>query len=702
MVKFLSKLTQGEEPNEEPGFQSHKVRLKKLRQVRAQRQRRRTLIAVSCGGTLAAIGIIWFSFEQNLPNSGKLAAMTAVREETLTFKSADKSIFYQAGPATREALKFKQIPPQLAEAFLATEDRRFYQHHGIDPQGIGRALVTNLLSGSVAEGGSTITQQLSRISFLNQERSLTRKLREAVIALDIERNLSKEQILENYLNQVYLGEGAYGIADGAWVYFGKSVQELTLPEMAILAGLPAAPNAYSPLNDPEAARRRRNVVLQRMKSAGYITAAEAETAIQAPVETDQRQPQHLDNKAPYFTSYVEKQLPRVVSGKEIETGGLTVETTMNLKWQQAAQQAVQDATYYEGAAEGFSQAALVALDPRNGQIKAMVGGSDFYQSQFNRVTQAERQPGSTFKAFVYTAAIAAGFSPNDGYLDAPLTVDGYQPKNYSKEYRGWISMRQALTNSVNVVAVKTLIDVGFNPVIRLARQMGIDAKLQPYYSLALGSGEVTLLEMTSAYGTLAAQGVHAQPFGIARVLNREGEVLYDAKVQTKKVIDPGTTAIVTSMLEDVVNNGTGRAAQLGRPVAGKTGTSEEYRDLWFVGYIPQLVAGVWLGNDDNYPTGGSSGTAAYTWNAFMKRVAPDLPTQKFPPVPKLEGRKGSIKAEPVKPNSMYTGSVEKEEPENTYQQDSYSRGDSYQEGYADDGYSSDGYADEGYSSDGYN
>lgn len=690
MVKFLSKLTQGEEPNE-PGFQSHKVRLKKLRQVRAQRQRRRTLIAVSCGGTLAAIGIIWFSFEQNLPNSGKLAAMTAVREETLTFKSADKSIFYQAGPATRKALKFKQIPPQLAEAFLATEDRRFYQHHGIDPQGIGRALVTNLLSGSVAEGGSTITQQLSRISFLNQERSLTRKLREAVIALDIERNLSKEQILENYLNQVYLGEGAYGIADGAWVYFAKSVQELTLPEMAILAGLPAAPNAYSPLNDPEAARRRRNVVLQRMKSAGYITAAEAETASQAPVETEQRQPQHLDNKAPYFTSYVEKQLPRVVSGKEIKTGGLTVETTMNLKWQQAAQQAVQDATYYEGAAEGFSQAALVALDPRNGQIKAMVGGSDFYQSQFNRVTQAERQPGSTFKAFVYTAAIAAGFSPNDGYLDAPLTVDGYQPKNYSKEYRGWISMRQALTNSVNVVAVKTLIDVGFNPVIKLARQMGIDAKLQPYYSLALGSGEVTLLEMTSAYGTLAAQGVHAQPFGIARVLNREGEVLYDAKVQTKKVIDPGTTAIVTSMLEDVVNNGTGRAAQLGRPVAGKTGTSEEYRDLWFVGYIPQLVAGVWLGNDDNYPTGGSSGTAAYTWNAFMKRIVPDLPTQKFPPVPKLEGRKGSIKAEPVKPNSMYTGSVEKEEPENTYPQDSYSSGDSYQDGYSGDGYTDEGY-----------
>lgn len=695
MVKFLSRLTQGgeEQPNQ-PSFQSHKVRLKKLRQVRAQRQRRRTLIAVSCGGALAAIGIIWFSFEQNLPNSGKLAAVTAVREETLTFKSADKAIFYQAGPATREALKFKEIPPQLAEAFLATEDRRFYQHHGIDPQGIGRAVVTNVISASVAEGGSTITQQLARISFLNQERSLTRKLREAVIALDIERNLSKQQILENYLNQVYLGEGAYGIADAAWVYFGKSVQDLTLPEMAILAGLPAAPNAYSPLNDPEAARQRRNVVLQRMKGANYITAAEAETASQAPIETEQHQPQHLDNKAPYFTSYVEKQLPRLVSGKDIKTGGLTVETTMNLKWQQAAQQAVQDATYYEGAAEGFSQAALVALNPRNGEIKAMVGGSDFYQSQFNRVTQAERQPGSTFKAFVYTAAIAAGFSPNDGYLDAPLTVDGYQPKNYSKEYKGWMSMGQALTNSVNVVAVKTLIDVGFNPVIKLAHQMGIDAKLQPYYSLALGSGEVTLLEMTSAYGTLAAQGVHAQPFGIVRVLNREGKVLYDAKVQTNKVVDPGSAAIVTSMLEDVVNSGTGRAAQLGRPVAGKTGTSEEYRDLWFVGYIPQLVAGVWLGNDDNYPTGGSSGTAAYTWQAFMKQIVPDLPTQKFPPVPKLEGRKGSIKAEPVKPNSMFTGSIEKQEPENTYNQDSYSDGDSYQDGYSDDGYADDGYSDD--------
>jgi len=625
------------------------------------------------------VGLGWLFVEQRLPGAADLKTMTAMREETLTLKSMDNAIFYQAGPATRETVTLQQMPDQLVQAFLATEDRRFYQHHGIDLQGIGRALVTNILAGSVEEGGSTLTQQLARIAFLNQEQTLTRKLREALLAIKIDATLSKQQILENYLNQVYLGEGAYGVADAAWVYFGKSIQELTLPEMAMLAGLPAAPGAYSPVADPAAAKQRRDLVLQRMERDEFITAAEANAARQTPIQVNPQSPKRLDNLAPYFTSYIQKQLPRVVPERELKAGGLTVETTLNLKWQQAAQKAVLDTVNYDGPAQGFSQAALVAIDPRSGEIRAMVGGTDFQASQFNRVTQAQRQPGSTFKTFVYTTAIAAGFSPHDGYLDAPFNVDGYKPKNYHKEYKGWVSMADALTYSLNTVAVRTLIDVGFEPVIKTASAMGIGAKLQPFYSMALGSSEVTLLDLTTAYGTLAQQGVKTEPYGIRRVINRAGKVIYEAEVKTKKVVDPQTAAIVTWMLKDVVKDGTGTAAQLNRPVAGKTGTSEESRDLWFVGYIPQLVTGVWLGNDDNYPTGGSSSTAAYTWKDFMEEVVPTLPVEKFPELPKLDGRKGSIKAQPARPNSMYNVSAAESGETSEAESDYSSESDGYYE-----------------------
>lgn len=669
MTKFSPKSPQNQQAGS--SLETAESRQSKLRKRRTRRARQRTLIATGLGGAIVAVGLGWLFLEQRLPGADNLKTMTAVREGTITLKSVDDQIFYQSGPATREALTLEQMPEQLLQAFLATEDRRFYQHHGVDPQGIVRALVTNLLAGSVEEGGSTITQQLARIAFLNQERSLTRKIREATLAIKIDATLSKAQILENYLNQIYLGEGAYGVAEAAWVYFGKPVNELTLPEMAMLAGLPAAPGAYSPLMDSEAALQRRNTVLARMERVGFITAAEAETASQAPIAVNPQSPKRLDNKAPYFTSYIEEQLPRVVPAQELEAGGLTVETTLNLEWQQAAQTAIADAVYYDGPAQGFSQAALVAIDPRNGAIRTMVGGTDFLQSQFNRVTQADRQPGSTFKTFVYTTAIAAGFSPYDGYLDAPFSVDGYKPKNYSKEYRGWVSIADALTYSLNTVAVRTLIEVGFDPVMSMAQQMGIDAELQPFYSMALGSAEVTLLELTSAYGTLADQGVHAEPHGILQVVNREGKVIYDARVKSKRVVDPTTATIMTWMLKSVVSSGTGTAAQLNRPVAGKTGTSEESRDLWFVGYIPQLVAGVWLGNDDNYPTAGSSSTAAFAWQDFMEAVVPDLPVQKFPELPELQGRKGSIKAEPVKPNNMYNisaeASGEASDPEDAYQ-----------------------------------
>ncbi|HEY9805897.1 MAG TPA: PBP1A family penicillin-binding protein, partial [Candidatus Obscuribacterales bacterium] len=519
-------------------------------------------------GGLCALGIGWWSLKSSLPDTSSI--FTFVRDGTLTIKSADGSILQQSGPATREKLTIRQFPKTTIEAFIAAEDRRFYKHHGVDYLGIVRATLSNVVSGDLVQGGSTITQQVARIVFLNQERSITRKLKEAMLAQELERQMPKDQILERYLNLVYLGSGAYGVADAAWVYFSKPVDKLTLPEIAMIAGLPPAPSVYSPLVNPDAAIKRRNVVLQRMFDAGYISKAEMDTAIAAPLQLKPSSPKRLVIEAPYFTSYIQQELPKHVSPEALELGGLTVETTLNRQWQKAAEKAVKDAVELDGAAEGFSQAALVAIDPRNGEVKALVGGNGYGKSQFNRVTQAQRQPGSTFKTLVYTTAIAAGFSPTDGYLDAQYTVDGYKPQNYGKTYRGWVSMRDALAYSVNVVAVKVLIDVGFDPVIKMAKDMGIHSKLMPTYSLALGASEVNLLELTSAYGTLAAEGNAIPPHGIVRILNRQGKVLYDADFKPKRVVDKGTASIMTWMLENVVQYGTGRPAQLGRPVAGKT------------------------------------------------------------------------------------------------------------------------------------
>lgn len=611
------------------------------------------LASLGSGAALATWGL--WSIERSLPNPSDIT--TFVRRGTLTIKASDGTILQQLGPATRDKLAFNQIPDSVVQAFLAAEDRRFYRHNGVDYLSIGRAIATNLIARDVVEGGSTITQQLARIVFLNQEQTVWRKLQEAFLAQKIERQLSKQQVLERYLNLVYLGSGAYGVADAAWIYFSKPVDQLTLPEIATIAGLPPAPSIYSPLVNLDLALQRRNLVLGRMQEAGFITQEQAEKAASESLTLKPSLPKRLYSETPYFTSYVQQQLPNYISKEALELGGLTVETTLQYKWQKAAEKTIDQAIKVDGPAEGFSQAALVALDPRNGEIRAMVGGDDFSKSQFNRATQAQRQPGSSFKVVVYTTAIAAGFSPYQTYLDAPYTVDGYQPQNYGKKYNGWMSLRDALTNSLNVVAVKLLIDVGFDPTIKMAHQMGIQSKLYPTYSLALGASEVNVLEMASAYGTIAAEGMHTAPHAIRRVTNAKGEILYSADFKTKRVLDKGTAAIMTWMLESVVQNGTGRPAQLGRPVAGKTGTSEQARDLWFVGYIPQLVVGVWLGNDDSSPTWGTSGTAAYTWNQFMAKVVQGMAVQKFPKLPKLEGRKGMLKAKPVKPNRSFNGAM---------------------------------------------
>ncbi len=594
---------------------------------------------------------LWQATNASLPDPTQ--ALTYERNGTVTMVSADGVILQKMGPASRETLTYEDIPVDLVSAFIAAEDQRFYSHNGIDQRGIARAALANLQNRNVVEGASTITQQLARIVFLEQERTLQRKFREILLALKMEENLDKNQIMERYLNLVYLGSGAYGVADAAWVYFGKTVDELNLAETAMIAGMAPAPSLYSPAVDQEAARRQRDRVIRRMLSTGVITTAEAETALANDVAVTPKQPKFLYSEFPYFTTYVEKQLTELISEDELEAGGLTVETSLNVSWQRKAEQTVDEAIERYSGWQGFEQAALVAVDPRNGEIKAMVGGNDFRESQFNRVTQAQRQPGSTFKAFVYATAVAAGFSPYKGYVDAKYVVDGYEPKNYGETYSGDVDLLKALRSSINIVAVKLLVDVGFDPVIDLAKGMGIQSALLPTYSLALGASEVNLLELTSAYGTLATQGNHVPVHGIRRVVNSSGDVIYETPKEKTRALDADSAAIMTWMLRGVVEGGTGSNAYLGRPVAGKTGTSEKNRDLWFIGYIPQLATGVWLGKDDSTPTRGASSTAATVWRMFMSQITDDIPVEQFPERPRLSGREATIEAKPLKPGKVF-------------------------------------------------
>jgi len=632
------------------------------------------------GGGIIAVNYLVKSIDSTLPDKAELNAVA--REQTITIKAANGRILQQRGDATREQLKLDQIPDHLKKAFIASEDRRFGKHHGVDYQGIVRAVLNNLRSQDVVEGGSTITQQLARILFLKQERTIWRKLKEARLAQKLEQTLTKDEILERYLNLVYLGSGAYGVADAAQVYFSKSVDQLTLSEMATIAALPPAPNRFSPEVNKDAAKQRRNLVLQRMLEDEYITAAQKQAAMAEPLTLKPTPPQRWQVESPYFISYIQKELPKYVSPKVLQAGGLTVETSLNPTWEKVAEDAVSKTLRNQGRWENFKQAAMVVIDPRNGEIQAMVGGKDFGKNQFNRVTQAQRQPGSTFKGFVYAAAIASGKNPYDTYLDEPFKVDGYEPKNFSKNFHGEIDMVNALTKSINIVAVKVLINVGFKPTIKLAHDMGIKSNLNPNYSLALGSNEVNLLELTSAYGSFATGGLHAEAHGIRRILDRRGQVIWSAGFKPNRAIDADSAAIMTWMLRKVVTDGTGRAAQLDRPVAGKTGTTDDARDLWFIGYIPQLVTGVWLGNDNNNPTDGSSGSAAYTWHEFMEKAVKGMPVEKFPARPKLEGRKGTIKAEPVKPRRIVNGvASEDDESDQRNQHGSSDDGDDARDRY---------------------
>ncbi len=600
--------------------------------------------ALTLGGT-------WLFVDRSVDKYAPVDALTYVRPGTVTIKAVDGTILLQTGNATRKTLKTWQMPDKLKKAFVAIEDSRFYEHDGVDYKGVARAMISNVTSKGLVEGASSIHQQLARMVYLNQERSFWRKLREIRLAQKLGKGLTKDQVLERYLNLVYLGEGTYGVADSAWVYFSKNVDQLTLAEMATLAAMPPAPNKYSPFVNPKFAQDRRNFVLDRMVAAKYITPAEATEAKAEPLKPKRSPIEREEQEARYFTKYIEQELPQRISAQALKAGGLTVETTLNPEWQTKAEEVINSTVRNNRGS--FGQAAMVSVDPRTGGIRAMVGGTDFETHQFNRVTQAKRQPGSTFKPIVYATAIAGGISPNKSYVDAPFVVDGYKPKNAGKKFKGSITMRDALVNSVNIIAIKILIDTGWQPVIDNAKKMGIESKLEPYYSLALGGLEVNLLELTSAYTTFANQGVHNSVHGITKVTNQKGEVLYQSKTQAERVFEPDTTAIMTWMMRGVVNEGTATSAQIGRPVAGKTGTTDKERDLWFIGFVPQLVTGVWLGNDNNRPTGNASSTAAYAWSRFMTTAVKNMPVQDFLPRPdNVDKRKPELKLDPIHPRYM--------------------------------------------------
>jgi penicillin-binding protein 1A len=616
-------------------------------------------------GTVAGLGAIaagglWIFIDRSVSEFSMTAPLSFARPGTITIKGSDGTKLLQLGSDTSETLKLWQFPDKLKQAFIAIEDRRFYEHDGVDYKGVTRAIVTNISTRGISEGASSITQQVARMVYLDQDKNVWRKLKEIRLAQKIEKELGKDQIIERYLNLVYLGEGTYGVADAAWVYFGKTVDKLTLPQMAMLAALPPAPNKYSPFVNPKFAKDRRNLVLLRMQEAGFITPAEKTAAEAAPLGLKKTEHKQKLQQARYFTKYIEQELEsgKYIKKEALQAGGLTIETTINPEWQAQAEEVVQ--TTVANNRGSFSQAAMVSIDPRSGAIRAMVGGKDFENNQFNRVIQAKRQPGSTFKPILYTTAIAGGISPDKVYLDAPFEVDGYKPKNAGKGFKGSISMRGALTNSINIVAIKILIDTGFQPVMDLASKMGIESELKPYYSLALGGLEVTLLEMTNAYATFASQGMHEKVHGIQRIVDRKGNVLYENKLDPQRVLQANNTAIATSLMRNVVNEGTGTAAQLSRPVAGKTGTTDKERDLWFMGFVPQLVTGVWLGNDNNRPTGNASSTAAYAWRRFMEVAVKDMPVQSFP-TPDYGKQKAELKLDPVRPGYQRTLAAPKEE-----------------------------------------
>jgi penicillin-binding protein 1A len=576
-------------------------------------------------GVLGLAGLIAY-YASQLPPIDQLAIPK--RPPNIAILAADGSLLANRGDTGGAAVHLSELPPYLPKAFVAIEDRRFYSHFGIDPVGISRAIVRDLTGAGGMQGGSTLTQQLAKNLFLTQERTLSRKIQEAILALWLERKYSKDQILELYLNRVYFGSGAYGVEAASQRYFGKSAKMVNLSEAAVLAGLMKSPARLAPNHNIQAANERAAQVITAMAEQGHITEAMAKLALSNPAQLVR---QKGSGSANYAADYVMDMLDDTVGAIDED---IVVTTTLDSRLQAEGERALTEELNAKGAKFGVAQGALVALDP-DGAIKALIGGRNYADSQFNRAVSAKRQPGSSFKPFVYLTALERGLTPDSVREDAPITVKGWNPENYSRKYLGEVTLTQALSKSLNTVAVRLGQEVGPKAIVRTAHRLGIASDLEPNASIALGTSEVTPLELVTAYAAFANGGIGVQPHVITRVRTANGKQLYARRnANNGRVIEPQYVAMMNSMLEQTLQKGgTAEKADLpGWQAAGKTGTSQDWRDAWFIGYTSDLVAGVWLGNDDNEPTKKSSGgnLPVEIWSRFMKAALQGVPVAGLP------------------------------------------------------------------------
>ncbi len=570
------------------------------------------------GGVAGAAVVAWYAYD--MPDVRQIAQPE--RRPAITLLSDDGTVFARYGDLTGQKVSAKDVPPHLVNAILAIEDRRFYDHFGLDVFGLLRAAVHNMRAGRVVQGGSTLTQQLAKNLFLTPERTTRRKVQEMLLAFWLEHTYTKDQILTAYLNRVYLGAGAYGVDAAADVYFGKHVGALTLRECAMLAGLLRAPSRFAPTNNPELAMRRTKTVLSAMVDAGYISEAEEKAAFAAAPLPQRKPSASVDGH--YFADWIVDQVNALLENAPQD---IVVLTTLDLRLQRAAENKLENLLAKEGAARKVEEGALVSMT-KDGAVRSMVGGRDYAESQFNRATQAMRQPGSSFKPVIYLAAILQGLVPDEVFEDAPIKIGKWSPENYDGKYRGAMRAREALAQSINTIAVRVLQKAGVSKVIETARALGVTSKMDADLSLALGTNTLTPLELTGVYAALATGGRAVTPYGIKEIRSKDGKVLYHRDEVTFPVtVDPASVATLAQMMTEVISYGTGTRARLDRPVAGKTGTSSDYRDAWFMGFTGNFITGVWLGNDDNKPmkkvTGGS--LPAALWHDYMVEAEAGLP-----------------------------------------------------------------------------
>ncbi len=583
------------------------------------------VLVLGVWGAIGTAGVFAY-YAAQLPAIDQLAVPK--RPPNIAIIGIDGDVLANRGDTGGPAIRLAELPPYLPKAFIAIEDRRFYSHWGIDPMGIGRALVSNVLRrGGGMQGGSTLTQQLAKNLFLTQERTFSRKIQEAILALWLERRYSKDQILELYLNRVYFGSGAYGVEAASQRYFGHSARQATLGESAMLAGLMKAPTKLAPNRNPEGAAERAAQVITAMAQEGHITEAMAKVALSRPAAA---QRDGGGGSINYAADYVMDALNDTVGAIDED---IVVTTTLSGDMQKAGEQALTEELDKKGAKFGVSQGALVALDP-SGAIRALVGGRNYSESQFNRAVAARRQPGSSFKPFVYLAALERGLTPDTVREDGPINIKGWRPENYSREYFGPVTLTNALALSLNTVAVRLGLEVGPKAVVSTAHRLGVQSELQPNASIALGTSEVTPLELVTAYTPFANGGIGVQPHIITRVRTADGKLLYQRRGSSNgRLIEPQYVAMMNTMMEETLQTGTAKKASLpGWQAAGKTGTSQDFRDAWFVGYTSALVAGVWLGNDDSSPTKHASGgnLPVDIWSKFMRAALKGQPVAALP------------------------------------------------------------------------